>query len=75
MQEGRTLRPYTMPLMKLAATAIDQIPTDRERVIHTLLKYFHSDSLLCWAEEGSALAGAEKNCDKMNYEKTQMRVR
>eukprot|EP00897_Mesotaenium_endlicherianum_P001652 jgi/Mesen1/1514/ME000132S00459 len=55
-QEGKALRPFTMPLMKLASTAIDQIPVDRPRVIATLLKYFHTDSILCHAPPGSPLS-------------------
>eukprot|EP00271_Cylindrocystis_brebissonii_P008255 TRINITY_DN22292_c0_g1_i1.p1 TRINITY_DN22292_c0_g1~~TRINITY_DN22292_c0_g1_i1.p1 ORF type:complete len:241 (+),score=37.33 TRINITY_DN22292_c0_g1_i1:51-725(+) len=51
-QEGRQLRPFTMPLMKLAATAIDQIPGDRDHVIEQLLSYFHADTLCCRAESG-----------------------
>ncbi|XP_024359709.1 uncharacterized protein [Physcomitrium patens] len=50
------IRPYTMPMMKLAATSIDQIPRDRERVIHTLLKYFHTDSLCLRAEDTDPVA-------------------
>lgn len=46
-QEGRQLRPYTMPLMKLATTTIDQVPFDREGIIESLLKYFHSDTVCC----------------------------
>ncbi|KAG0571156.1 hypothetical protein M758_6G206300 [Ceratodon purpureus] len=50
------IRPYTMPMMKLAATSIDQIPRDRERVIYTLLKYFHTDSLCLRAEDTDPVA-------------------
>eukprot|EP00850_Spirogloea_muscicola_P006003 SM000028S10097 [mRNA] locus=s28:335599:337116:- [translate_table: standard] len=55
-QDSKSVRPFTMPLMKLAATAIDQIATDRERVIVTLLKYFHTDSVCVRAPEPSSLA-------------------
>lgn len=72
-----------MPMMKLAATSIDQIPRDRERVIHTLLKYFHTDSLCLRAEDTDPVAGIiastlfmyvaklkskwEENCDDFNH--------
>eukprot|EP00270_Netrium_digitus_P003915 TRINITY_DN14767_c1_g2_i1.p1 TRINITY_DN14767_c1_g2~~TRINITY_DN14767_c1_g2_i1.p1 ORF type:complete len:460 (-),score=94.81 TRINITY_DN14767_c1_g2_i1:372-1751(-) len=54
-QEGKQLRPFTMPMMKLAATAVDIVPKDRMRIIETLLRFFHSDSVLCRDEPGSPL--------------------
>lgn len=48
-----------MPMMKLAATSIDQIPRDRDRVISTLLKYFHTDSLCLRAEDTDPVAGIQ----------------
>ncbi|GJP57077.1 hypothetical protein CLOM_g16112 [Closterium sp. NIES-68] len=45
-QESAKLRPYTMPLMKLVCTAVDQIPTDRDKVVAHLLRFFHTDTVL-----------------------------
>ena len=49
------MRPFTMPLMSLAATAIDE-PAPRERVISTMLSYLHTDGALVREEAGSALS-------------------
>ncbi|KFM26182.1 ATP synthase mitochondrial F1 complex assembly factor 2 [Auxenochlorella protothecoides] len=40
------VQPHTMPLMTLAATAIDA-PRGRAVVVDTLIHYLHTDSLLC----------------------------
>jgi hypothetical protein len=45
------IRPFTMPLMSIAATAIDQ-PQSREAVIASMLQYLHTDSVICRAEAG-----------------------
>lgn len=58
-QEGRTLKPFTMPLMKLATISIDQMGQEREKVIKTLIKYFHTDAILFRAPEGTRLADAQ----------------
>ena len=42
---------HSMPLMSLAATAIDQ-PKSRDKVIENLLRYLHTDSALCRYEPG-----------------------
>lgn len=47
----KRIQPFTMPLMSLAATAIDQ-PKQREEVIATLLQYLPTDSVLCRDEPG-----------------------
>ena len=49
------MRPFTMPLMSLAATAIDE-PAPRERVIETMIAYLHTDGALVREQAGSALA-------------------
>ena len=53
--QARRIQPYTMPLMSLAATAIDQ-PVHRGEVITAMLQYLHTDSVLCRDEAGSSLA-------------------
>ncbi|CAI6007107.1 unnamed protein product [Closterium sp. NIES-65] len=45
-QESSKLRAYTMLLMKLVCTAVDQIPTDRDKVVAHLLRFFHTDTVL-----------------------------
>ncbi|GAB4821896.1 hypothetical protein N2152v2_008942 [Parachlorella kessleri] len=47
----KRIQPFTMPLMSLAATAIDQ-PKDRESVIETMLEYLHTDPVCCRHEPG-----------------------
>lgn len=49
-QDNR-IRPFTMPLMSLAATAIDQ-PKPREKVIDTLIRYLDTDAVCCREEPG-----------------------
>lgn len=52
------MRPHTMPLMSLAATAIDE-PKPAGSVAATLLDYLHTDAALCLpGEPGTALADA-----------------
>ncbi|KAJ7569108.1 hypothetical protein O6H91_01G142100 [Diphasiastrum complanatum] len=58
-QASSGIRPYTMPLMKLTATAIDQIPQDRDRVISSLLNYFHTDAVCCRSSEPAGLAAKQ----------------
>lgn len=50
-QESSRPALHSMPLMGLAATAIDQ-PKARDKVIENLLKYLHTDSGLCRYEPG-----------------------
>ena len=56
-QAGR-VRPHTMPLMSLAATAIDE-PKPAGAVAATLLDYLHTDAALCLpGEPGTDLGDA-----------------
>ncbi|XP_052191550.1 uncharacterized protein LOC127800778 [Diospyros lotus] len=43
------IRPFTMPLMKLACTALERVPLTRPKVIDSLLKKFHQDLVFCRA--------------------------
>ena len=52
------MRPFTMPLMSLAATAIDE-PAPREKVISTMISYLHTDGALVREEAGSALSARQ----------------
>ncbi|PRW59691.1 ATP synthase mitochondrial F1 complex assembly factor 2 [Chlorella sorokiniana] len=54
----KRIQPFTMPLMSLAATALDQ-PKPREEVIATMLQYLPTDSVICHDEPG-ALADRQK---------------
>lgn len=56
-QDSSGIRAFTMPLVRLTSITLDQVPTDREKIIATLLKYCHTDTLCCRADEGSKLAG------------------
>lgn len=49
--QGQTIDPETMPLMRLAATAIDQIAHNRAGVVQAVAAYAGSD-LLCYRAEG-----------------------
>lgn len=49
--QAKRVQPFTMPLMSLAATAIDQ-PKDREAVIEAMLQYLHTDPVCCRHEPG-----------------------
>ncbi|OAE18118.1 hypothetical protein AXG93_4101s1050 [Marchantia polymorpha subsp. ruderalis] len=55
-QDSSGIRAFTMPLVRLTSITLDQVPTDREKIIATLLKYCHTDTLCCRADEGSKLA-------------------
>jgi ATP synthase F1 complex assembly factor 2 len=53
-QSGRSIRPFTMPLMALVSTAVNQMVLGELRDLHIrkLLEYFSSDVTLCRAEPG-----------------------
>ncbi|OAY71441.1 ATP synthase mitochondrial F1 complex assembly factor 2 [Ananas comosus] len=46
-QQTDGIRPFTMPLMKLACTALERVPLTRVRVIENLMKRFHQDLVFC----------------------------
>ena len=50
--QKRKIQPFTMPLMSLAATAID-LPKPRSSVIATMLQYLPTDSVVCRSEAGT----------------------
>eukprot|EP00898_Chlorokybus_atmophyticus_P008007 jgi/Chlat1/8207/Chrsp76S07642 len=51
-QSATHVRPFTMPLMKLATTAIDQVAPDVENVISQVVEYADDDAICCRAESG-----------------------
>lgn len=48
-QQTDGIRPFTMPLMKLACTALERIPLLRVKIIEHLMKKFHQDLVFCRA--------------------------
>jgi chaperone required for assembly of F1-ATPase len=46
-QQGETIDPETMPLMQLAATALDRVGAERQAMQENLLRYAQTD-LLCY---------------------------
>ena len=69
MQDNR-IRPFTMPLMSLAATAIDQ-PKSRDKVIDTMLQYLDTDAICCREEPGKL---ADMQAKVINHCKAHIRV-
>ena len=57
-QDSRNIRPFTMPLMALSATAIDRVPYTRAVLTEQLLSFFATDALCCRSPPG-ALAEAQ----------------
>ncbi|KAI3503520.1 hypothetical protein L1887_31963 [Cichorium endivia] len=41
------IRPFTMPLMKLACTALERVPLTRPKIIDNLISRFHQDLVFC----------------------------
>ncbi|KAL3624295.1 hypothetical protein CASFOL_033111 [Castilleja foliolosa] len=52
-QETDGIRPFTMPLMKLACTALERVPITRPKIIEDLMKKFHQDLVFCRAPRDS----------------------
>lgn len=49
------IRPFTMPLMKLACTALERVPIVRSRIIDNLMSKFNQDLVFCRAPEDNVL--------------------
>jgi ATP synthase mitochondrial F1 complex assembly factor 2 len=56
--QQRTVRPFTMPMMSLLATAIDQVPLTRHVVVGALLNHLHTDTVCLRAPKSSSDASA-----------------
>ncbi|XAR58247.1 hypothetical protein NMG60_11026663 [Bertholletia excelsa] len=54
-QQTDGIRPFTMPLMKLACTALERVPLTRPKIIENLMKKFHQDLVFCRAPDDSDL--------------------
>ncbi|KAK9840420.1 hypothetical protein WJX74_009658 [Apatococcus lobatus] len=50
-QDSKRVRPFTMPMMTLASTAIDQ-PRTSQQIIATLAEWLHTDALCCRETDG-----------------------
>ncbi|KAJ4961349.1 hypothetical protein NE237_021259 [Protea cynaroides] len=46
-QQADGIRPFTMPLMKLACTALERVPITRGKIIEHLMKKFPQDLVFC----------------------------
>ncbi|XP_020579922.1 ATP synthase mitochondrial F1 complex assembly factor 2 isoform X2 [Phalaenopsis equestris] len=46
-QQTDGIRPFTMPLMKLACTALERVPLTRAQIIQNLIDKFHQDLVFC----------------------------
>jgi len=46
-QETDGIRPFTMPLMRLACTAMERVPLTRPKIIQNLMEKFHQDLVFC----------------------------
>jgi ATP synthase F1 complex assembly factor 2 len=56
-QSTTSIRPFTMPLMQLATTAVDRTPLDRDENVRLLLRYIHSDPGLCFVDDEDSPLG------------------
>ncbi|GMY13196.1 ATP synthase mitochondrial F1 complex assembly factor 2 [Fagus crenata] len=67
-QETDGIRPFTMPLMKLACTALERVPLTRPKVIEQLMKKFNQDLVFCRAPEDNVLTRGvhERQVDKID---------
>lgn len=50
------IRPFTMPLMRLACTALERVPVTRPKIIEHLVKKFNQDLVFCRAPDDNELA-------------------
>jgi len=51
LQQTDGIRPFTMPLMGLACTALERVPLTRSKVIENLMKKFNQDLVFCRAPD------------------------
>jgi hypothetical protein len=49
------IRPFTMPLMRLACTALERVPVTRPTIIEHLVKKFNQDLVFCRAPDDNEL--------------------
>ncbi|KAL3629133.1 hypothetical protein CASFOL_026355 [Castilleja foliolosa] len=54
-QQTDGIRPFTMPLMELACTALERVPVTRPKIIGHLMKKLHQDLVFCRAPSDNDL--------------------
>ncbi|RDX78445.1 ATP synthase mitochondrial F1 complex assembly factor 2, partial [Mucuna pruriens] len=54
-QQTDGIRPFTMPLMRLACTALERVPLTRSKIIENLMKKFNQDLVFCRAPDDNEL--------------------
>ncbi|KAJ0112658.1 hypothetical protein Patl1_02906 [Pistacia atlantica] len=62
------VRPFTMPLMKLACTALERVPLTRPKIIDHLMKKFNQDLVFCRAPDDNDLTSVvhERQVEKID---------
>ncbi|XP_062152594.1 uncharacterized protein LOC133860936 [Alnus glutinosa] len=61
-QQTDGIRPFTMPLMRLACTALERVPLTRTKIIENLMKKFNQDLVFCRAPEDNNLTSGVHEC-------------
>ncbi|XP_050230946.1 uncharacterized protein LOC126679963 [Mercurialis annua] len=67
-QETDGIRPFTMPIMRLACTALERVPLTRAKIVDNLMKKFHQDLVFCRAPGDNDLTRGvyEKQVEKID---------
>ncbi|XP_043695607.1 ATP synthase mitochondrial F1 complex assembly factor 2 [Telopea speciosissima] len=67
-QQTDGIRPFTMPLMKLACTALERVPLTRTKIIEHLMRKFHQDLVFCRSPGDSDLTSGilERQVEKID---------
>lgn len=67
-QQTDGIRPFTMPLMKLACTALERVPVTRPKIIEHLMKKFNQDLVFCRAPDDNDLTSCvhERQVEKID---------
>ncbi|XP_058078423.1 uncharacterized protein LOC131226745 [Magnolia sinica] len=67
-QQTDGIRPFTMPIMKLACTALERVPLTRTKIIEHLMKKLHQDLVFCRSPGDSDLTSRvlEQQVEKMD---------
>ncbi|KAL1291890.1 hypothetical protein HN51_060383 [Arachis hypogaea] len=67
-QQTDGIRPFTMPLMKLACTALERVPLTRPKIIEHLMRKFHQDLVFCHAPADNDLTSHvhDRQVEKLN---------
>uniref|UniRef100_A0A803MJW4 ATP synthase mitochondrial F1 complex assembly factor 2 n=2 Tax=Chenopodium quinoa TaxID=63459 RepID=A0A803MJW4_CHEQI len=67
-QQTDGIRPFTMPLMKLACTALERVPVVRPKIIDNLMSKFSQDLVFCRAPHDNELTSGvyERQVEKID---------